>query len=117
MPIILADADLMARLFQNLLENGIKYSGAMEPRIHVSAAANAAGWLFTVQDNGVGISPADAERIFEPFRQLGTTAGQCGGVGLGLATCKRIVQRHGGELSVQSTLGNGARFQFSIPKQ
>jgi signal transduction histidine kinase len=116
MPVILADPDLMARLFQNLLENGIKYSANMEPRIHVSAAPNSTGWVFCVQDNGVGIPTADTERIFEPFRQLGGKAGQRGGVGLGLATCKRIVQRHGGELSVQSTLGMGSRFEFSIPK-
>lgn len=117
LPVILADPDLMARLFQNLLENGIKYSGNLEPHIHVSAVTNAAGWLFSVKDNGVGISTADAERIFEPFHQLGGKADQRGGIGLGLATCKRIVQRHGGELSVQSTLGKGSLFQFYIPRQ
>jgi signal transduction histidine kinase len=117
MPVILADPNLMARLFQNLLENSIKYSGDVEPHIRVSAEANSTAWLFSVHDNGIGISTADAERVFEPFRQLDARAGRRGGVGLGLATCKRIVQRHGGELSVQSSLGKGSRFQFSIPKQ
>jgi signal transduction histidine kinase len=117
MPVILADPDLIARLFQNLLENGIKYSGSSEPHIRVSVEENSTDWLFAVHDNGIGISPTDAERVFEPFRQLGGKAGRRGGVGLGLATCKRIVQRHGGELSVQSSLGKGSSFQFSIPKQ
>ncbi len=115
LPVILADPGLMSRLLQNLVENGIKYSGNAEPHIHVSAESNSTGWLFSVHDNGIGISAADAERIFEPFRQLGAKAGRRDGVGLGLATCKRIVQRHGGEMSVDSSPGKGSRFQFSIP--
>ena len=108
-----ADPALIQELFQNLVENSIKYHGAEPPRIHVSAVQSAGMSQFFVKDNGIGIKPADFERIFQPFRQ--SRAESRGGIGLGLATCKRIVERHGGHIEVSSTDGKGATFSFTIP--
>jgi signal transduction histidine kinase len=114
LPTLPADRALMEELFQNLVENSIKYRGAEAPRIHVSVVQSAGASRFYVRDNGIGIKPDDFERIFQPFRQS-RRGDSHGGIGLGLATCKRIVERHGGQLEVQSTLGKGATFSFTIP--
>jgi len=116
LPTLAADPTLTAELFQNLIENGIKYRSAEPPRIHVSAIGSSEVWRFSVRDNGIGIQPSDLERIFEPFCQTGRVDSHPG-VGLGLATCKRIVERHGGCIEVNSTVGLGTTFSFTIPAQ
>jgi two-component system, chemotaxis family, sensor kinase Cph1 len=106
---------LIEQLFQNLIENSIKYRSEAPPRVHVSASQTSAGWEFFVRDNGIGIEPEDVARIFLPFQQLHGNELHCGGVGLGLATCKRIVERHGGRIEVMPTHGQGATLKFAIP--
>jgi light-regulated signal transduction histidine kinase (bacteriophytochrome) len=114
LPVIRADPILVTQLFQNLIENGIKYRREETPRIHVAATPQSDGWLFSVRDNGIGVHPEDYERIFKPFCQSDGYKSLENGVGLGLATCKKIVERHGGQITVQSTLGEGATFTFSM---
>ena len=112
LPVVSADPILVAELLQNLLENAIRYRAGAAPRIHVSAAPERGRCRFSVRDNGIGIKEADRQAIFRPFTQIrhGGT-----GVGLGLATCKRIVERHGGELWVESAADQGSTFVFTLP--
>jgi signal transduction histidine kinase len=125
LPVVYADPVLLGELFQNLVENSLKYRSAAPPRIHISAVYKAGAWLFSVRDNGVGIRAEDCDQIFAPFRQIrgdGPAAGLAtaligGGVGLGLATCKRIVERHGGRIGVRSKPGEGTTFTFTIPAE
>lgn len=117
LPVIWADPILIAQLFQNLLENSIKYRGETEPRIHVSATEQPECWLFSVRDNGIGLKSEDSERIFDPFYQTDAGQSRGSGMGLGLATCKRIIELHGGHIHVQSKPGEGATFFFTIPKE
>jgi two-component system, chemotaxis family, sensor kinase Cph1 len=114
LPVLRADPVLISELFQNLIENAIKYRGEAAPRVHVSAAERPDGWLFAVRDNGVGVPTEQAERIFEPFYQADGSRHLGGGVGLGLATCKRIVERHGGRIHARSAPGEGTTFLFTI---
>ncbi|MEO5717303.1 MAG: ATP-binding protein [Chthoniobacterales bacterium] len=114
LPVIRADPVLLAALFQNLIENGIKYRQPALPRIHVSARATPEGWLFSVRDNGIGMSPGECACVFDPFYR-GAASGSSTGFGLGLATCKRIVARHGGQIEAKSELGHGSTFSFIIP--
>jgi light-regulated signal transduction histidine kinase (bacteriophytochrome) len=114
LPTIAADAALIGELFQNLIENGIKYRSQESPRIHISVERNSDRWRFSIRDNGIGISAPDFERIFQPFQQVGRVDSRHG-IGLGLATCKRIVERHGGDLEVESTVDFGTTFTFTIP--
>jgi signal transduction histidine kinase len=115
LPTLPADRALIEQLFQNLIENSIKYRSEASPRVHVSASQTSAGWEFFVRDNGIGIKPEDVERVFLPFQQLQANEFHYGGVGLGLATCKRIVERHGGRIEVMPTHGQGATLRFAIP--
>jgi signal transduction histidine kinase len=115
LPTIPADPTLIEQLLQNLVENSIKYRSEAPPRVHVSATQNDSGWQFCVRDNGIGINANDVQRIFQPFHQLHGSKTRRGGVGLGLATCKRIVERHGGRIEVSSTRGEGSTFVFTIP--
>jgi chemotaxis family two-component system sensor kinase Cph1 len=118
LPAVPADRTLIEQLFQNLIENSIRYRSEASPRVHVSASQTSAGWEFFVRDNGIGIKPEDVERVFLPFQQLDAHKSQRsagGGVGLGLATCKRIVERHGGRIEVMPTRGQGATLMFTIP--
>jgi len=116
LPSIRADSTLITQLFQNLVENSIKYRSEAAPRIHISGAEQEQFWQFSVQDNGVGIRSEDAERIFKPFYQV-PGGHRRKGVGLGLVTCKKIVERHGGSIEVRSTPGAGATFLFTIPHE
>jgi signal transduction histidine kinase len=116
LPVIQADPALIAQVFQNLIENSIKYRSEAAPRIHISAVQGSGCWVFEVQDNGIGIRPNDFEKVFKPYRQGHNGEAARGGVGLGLATCKRIVERHGGSIEVQSKPGEGATFRFTIPR-
>jgi signal transduction histidine kinase len=114
LPVLRADPVLVAELFQNLIENSIKYRSTAPPAIHASAVRESEAWLFSLRDNGIGIRCEECEKVFAPFRQLDEELPSTG-VGLGLATCKRIVERHGGQIWVQSRLGEGATFSFTIP--
>src|SRR6185437_15919793 len=116
LPAMRGDPVLIRQLFQNLIENSIKYRAGATPRIHISAVQEAGRWQFTVRDNGIGIRAEDFEKVFKPFYQARDGKLALGGVGLGLATCKRIVERHGGSIEVQSKPGEGTTFLFTIPQ-
>ncbi len=116
LPTLPADASLIDRLFQNLIENAIKFRGTAAPRIHVSAERRDREWIFTVRDNGIGFDPKDAERIFVIFQRL-HDRDVYPGTGIGLATCKKIVERHGGRIWAESEPGRGSRFCFSVPAE
>ncbi|MFC4440466.1 MULTISPECIES: PAS domain S-box protein [Natrialbaceae] len=113
LPMIKGDVSQLRQLFQNLLENAIEYSGDESPRVDVSATRSGDKWTVSVTDEGIGIDPEDQERIFEVFQRLHTEDEHVG-TGIGLALCKRIVERHGVEIGVDSTLGEGATFWFTL---
>lgn len=115
LPEVLADGAQLARLFQNLIGNAIKYRGNEPPRVHVSAVERDDGWLFRVRDNGIGIEPQYHERIFVIFQRLHGRA-DYPGTGIGLAVCKRIVERAGGRIWVESAAGAGSGFCFTLSK-
>jgi signal transduction histidine kinase len=114
LPEIVAEPTQLGQLFQNLISNSIKYRGDGPPAIHASAEREDTGWRFSVSDNGIGIVPEDLDRVFELFRRLETGA-EASGTGIGLAVCKRIVDRHGGRIWVESTPGEGSTFFFTLP--
>jgi len=113
LPTVMADASQMSRLFQNLIGNAIKFHGGKRVRVHVSAERKGDEWIFSVRDNGIGIDPVQADRIFVIFQRLHSRE-EYPGTGIGLAICKRIVERHGGRLWVDSELGKGSTFYFSL---
>jgi PAS domain S-box-containing protein len=114
LPIVMADTSQLSRLFQNLIGNAIKFHGKKMPKIHVSAERKANDWVFSVKDNGIGIDPKDAGRIFIIFQRLHSRE-EYSGTGIGLAICKRIAERHSGRIWVESEPGNGSTFYFTIP--
>lgn len=115
LPQVRGDAELLGQFFQNLIENALKYRGPLAPEVHVGVREEAGCWVFWVRDNGPGIAPEHLETIFSMFER--GPAGKEGpkGLGLGLATCKRIVEKHGGRIWVESTPGQGSTFYFSLP--
>ncbi|MDB5867613.1 MAG: sensor signal transduction histidine kinase, partial [Betaproteobacteria bacterium] len=115
LPVVPADEMQLVQLFQNLVGNGIKYRSADVPRVHVSAAKDegSGNWIFSVQDHGLGIDSQYFEKIFGMFQRLHKRE-EFEGTGIGLAICKKIVERHGGSLSVESTVGQGSTFRFSL---
>jgi PAS domain S-box-containing protein len=113
LPIVLADEGQLTQLFQNLIGNAIKYQNAGIPRIHVSSARFGERWSLSVQDNGLGIDPLYFDRIFGMFQRLHKRE-DYPGTGIGLAICKKIVERHGGQISVESQLGRGSIFRFVL---
>ena len=114
LPSVKADEMQLTQLFQNLVGNAIKYRRAGVPRVHVSAVPDdAAKWLFSVKDNGLGIEAQFFDRIFGVFQRLHKRE-EFEGTGIGLAICKKIVERHGGAISVESTLGEGSTFHFPL---
>lgn len=114
LPTVVADAVQLTQVFQNLVENGIKYHGEQAPRVEVTVAEVGDEWQFAVRDNGIGIDPAYAEQIFAVFKRLHNRE-DYGGTGLGLAICKRAVSRHGGRIWVESQPGEGSVFYFTLP--
>jgi light-regulated signal transduction histidine kinase (bacteriophytochrome) len=110
---VVAEEISLMQLFQNLISNSIKYRSAETPRIHVWAERSADGWVFAVQDNGIGIDPIDTSRVFGMFKRLHGT--EIPGTGIGLALCKKLVERQGGRIWVESEPGRGATFKFTIP--
>ncbi|MEO8701548.1 MAG: PAS domain S-box protein [Kofleriaceae bacterium] len=114
LPSVYAQPTQLVQLLQNLIGNGIKYQAAGPARVHISSAPNAEGRVaFSVRDNGVGIAPQYFERIFGMFQRLHKRE-EFAGTGIGLAICKKIVERHGGQMSVQSMVGEGSTFQFTL---
>jgi len=114
LPMVMADRPQLGQLFQNLIGNAVKFRGNEPPRIHISASRNGNGWTFSVRDNGIGIAAEYAERIFVIFQRLHTRQ-EYAGTGIGLAICKKIVERHGGRIWVESEVGKGATFHFILP--
>ena len=113
LPIISSDRLQMQQLFQNIIGNAIKYNDKM-PRIHISAEKDEENWIFGVSDNGIGIDPEHYKRIFKVFKRLHTKE-EYDGTGIGLAICQKIVDRNGGRIWVESELGEGSTFYFTIP--
>ncbi|MEG4321988.1 MULTISPECIES: PAS domain S-box protein [unclassified Microcoleus] len=114
MPTVMADESQLVQLFQNLIANGIKFCRQDIPLIQIAAQRQEGEWLLSVRDNGIGIDPEYADRIFIIFQRLHGRR-QYSGTGIGLAMCKRIVERHGGRIWVESQEGKGATFYFTIP--
>ena len=114
LPTVMADAPQLARLFQNLVGNGLKYRAKEAPRVHVSASRKNREWVFSVRDNGIGIEAAHHERVFTIFQRL-HTAREYPGTGIGLSVSKKIVEYHKGRIWVESELGKGSTFYFTIP--
>lgn len=115
LPTLQADPTQLIQLFQNLISNAIKFRSEVSPQIRIAANRQADAWLFSVQDNGIGIDSQYAERIFVIFQRLNNRVDYAG-TGIGLAVCKKIVERHGGKIWVQSELGKGATFYFTVPE-
>lgn len=114
LPRVHGDAGQLAQLLQNLVGNALKFRGESPPRVHVSARRDDGGWRFSVTDQGIGIAPEHFERIFRVFQRLHGRA-EFPGTGIGLAVCKKIVERHGGRIGVESAPGRGATFWFTLP--
>ena len=115
LPTVLADRGQMTQLLQNLIGNAIKFRGAESPQVHISAVEAGDEWTISVSDNGIGIAPEHAERVFQIFQRL-HTRDKYPGTGIGLAVCRKIVERHGGKIWLDSTPGGGTTFHFILRK-
>ncbi len=116
MPQAEVNPELLERVFQNLIDNAVKYRGRRKPKIVIKSAEKDAEWVFGVQDNGIGVRPEHHDRVFQMFKRLNPGA-KSAGMGAGLAIAKRIVDKHGGRIWVESTPGQGSTFYFSIPRE
>ena len=115
LPVVVGDGQQLTQLFQNLIGNAMKFRGDAPPRIHVACEERPDIFVFSVSDNGIGLDPQYSERIFMMFQRLHTKA-EYPGTGIGLAICKKIVDRHGGRIWVESQPGKGCTFGFTIPR-
>jgi chemotaxis family two-component system sensor kinase Cph1 len=113
LPCVVGDEGQLAQVFQNLVGNAIKFHGGEAPRVHVDAERNNGNWVFSVKDNGMGIDPQFFERIFLVFQRL--HGNEYPGTGIGLSIARKIVQRHGGQIWLESEPGAGSTFYFTIP--
>ncbi len=116
LPCVEGDEGQLRQVFQNLLSNAIEYSGEERPRIDVSAERNGSEWVISVSDEGIGIDPDDADRVFDVFQSLHASDTHSG-TGIGLALCERIAERHDGEIWVDSAVGEGSTFSFTLPAE
>ncbi len=115
LPTVIGDEIQLQQLMQNLISNALKYRNPeSRPRVHVSVRRNENEWVFSVQDNGIGIEPGYFDKIFQIFQRLHTSE-EYPGTGIGLASCKKIIARHGGQIWVESKPGEGSVFSFTIP--
>jgi PAS domain S-box-containing protein len=115
LPVVMGDRSQFVQLMQNLIGNGLKYHGDKSPHVQVSAIRDRNEWTFSVRDNGIGIEPKYYERIFEIFKRLHDQK-EYPGTGIGLAVCRRVVNRHGGRIWVESEAGHGSVFHFTLPE-
>lgn len=115
LPSVSGDANQLMQLFHHLIDNAIKFHRADPPQVHIDAEEQGDQWVFSVRDNGMGIAPQYFDRIFKVFQQL-HKRDEYPGTGIGLAICKRIVERHGGLIWVESTPGEGSVFRFTLPR-
>jgi signal transduction histidine kinase len=113
LPAVRASATLLAQILQNLIANALKFRGGTRPQIHVAAQRISNGWQFGVRDNGVGIARENRQRVFGLFQRV--DGDPATGAGVGLALCKRAIEKHGGRIWVESNPGAGSTFYFSIP--
>ena len=115
LPVVMADKTQISQVFQNLINNAIKFRSKDQPKINISVKKEENQWIFAVHDNGIGINPKHSDRIFEVFKRLHKKR-EYTGTGIGLAICKKIIERHGGHIWVESELGKGSIFYFTLPK-
>jgi light-regulated signal transduction histidine kinase (bacteriophytochrome) len=115
LPVVQYDPIRLTQVFQNLIGNALKYRGDQTPHIHVSSKTRGSEVIFFVKDNGIGIDPKYHSQIFGIFKRL--HGREYEGTGIGLAMCKKIIERHGGRIWVESIVGSGSTFYFSIPNQ
>jgi len=116
LPEVWGDRTQMVQVFQNLVGNALKFHSAQAPTVSVQAEENEKEWTFSVADNGIGIAPEQAEQIFTVFHRLHART-EYPGNGIGLAICKKIVERYGGRIWVESEAGAGATFRFTLPRE
>lgn len=114
LPVVMGDRTQLAQLLLNLVGNGLKYCRGRAPVIHISATRDEGRWVFSVTDNGIGIDSKQHDKVFEVFTRLHTQQ-EYTGTGIGLAVCRRVVERHGGKIWITSVLGEGSTFSFTIP--
>jgi PAS domain S-box-containing protein len=115
LPTVMGDRSQLVQLMQNLIGNGLKYHGDRPPHVHVSAERNGNEWILSVRDNGIGIDTKHYDRIFEIFKRLHDQK-EYPGTGIGLAVCRRVVERHNGRIWLESKPGDGSVFHFTIPE-